>query len=287
MQEAIRTASNVSAPGLSGIGYRPLKWLITEIPGAILTLFNDCLRLGHHPRVWRAAKVVMIHKPNKKDPFSPRAYRPITLEETLGKVLEKMMANHLQYLANTEHWLPPNQFGGCQGHAVHDAAISLAGMVKTAWRRNLKCSALAVDIQGFFDKVEPAPLCDTLDALGCPQDTNTWVLSFMCDREVALAFDGTTLDPQPKPNVGTPQGSPVSPILATIYARKALEAAQRIPRTGILAYVDNHLIVTWSNDYKENCRVLAKTCRLLQDQLRKINMDIEADKTEAIHFQKP
>ncbi|KAI5115127.1 hypothetical protein M0805_008879 [Coniferiporia weirii] len=51
----------------------------------------------------------MLRKLNKKDPFSPRSYRPITLEETLGKLLEKIIANWLQFLANKEDWLPPNQ----------------------------------------------------------------------------------------------------------------------------------------------------------------------------------
>ena len=74
----------------------------------------------------------MLRKPNKKDPFSPRSYRPITLEETLGKLLEKMIANRLQFLANTRGWLPPNQFGGRQGHSVYDAAQHLLQIVVKA-----------------------------------------------------------------------------------------------------------------------------------------------------------
>ena len=67
--------------------------------------------LGYQPEPWCKAQVVMIKKLNKKDPSQPRSYRPITLEECFGKVLEKLVAKCLQYFANAKGLLP-NQFGG-------------------------------------------------------------------------------------------------------------------------------------------------------------------------------
>ncbi|KAI5115237.1 hypothetical protein M0805_004618, partial [Coniferiporia weirii] len=100
LMDVLSDTSNLSATGPSGIGYHLLKWVVAAFPDEILALFNDCLHLGHHPKCWRAAKVVMLRKPNKKDLFSPCSYCPITLEETLGKLLKKMIANRLQFLAN-------------------------------------------------------------------------------------------------------------------------------------------------------------------------------------------
>ena len=56
--------------------------------------------------------MVMLKKPNKKDPSALHSYRPITLEECLGKLLEKIVAKRLQYFANAQGLLPSNQFGG-------------------------------------------------------------------------------------------------------------------------------------------------------------------------------
>ncbi|KAI5115442.1 hypothetical protein M0805_008990 [Coniferiporia weirii] len=89
----------------------------------------------------------MLWKLNKKDPFSLRSYRPITLKETLGKLLEKMIANQLQFLANEENWLPPNQYSGHQGHSVYDASQHLLQIVEHAHSKGLICSILVVDIQ--------------------------------------------------------------------------------------------------------------------------------------------
>ncbi|KAI5116366.1 hypothetical protein M0805_008184 [Coniferiporia weirii] len=71
LESVLASTSNLSAPGPSRISYHPLKWVVMHYPNEVLALFNDCLCLGHHPECWRSAKVVMLRKLNKKDPFSP------------------------------------------------------------------------------------------------------------------------------------------------------------------------------------------------------------------------
>ncbi|KAI5115409.1 hypothetical protein M0805_001572 [Coniferiporia weirii] len=180
LMDALTDTSNLSAPGLSGIGYRPLKW--------------------------QAAKVVMLWKPNKKDPFSTHSYHPIMLEETLGKLLEKMIANRLQFLANEEDWLPPNQYGGRQGHSVYDAAQHLLQLVEGAHSMNQVCSVLVVDIQGFFDLVHPQLLHQQLLTMGCLPNMVDWCLSFMTGCKVAISFNGSMTPLTLKPDLSTLQG---------------------------------------------------------------------------------
>ena len=97
--------------------------------------------------------MVMLKKPNKKDPSAPRSYRPITLEECLGKLLEKIVAKRLQYFANALGLLPPNQFGGRERASVTDAVVSLVTDIQEAWQHHEVYSILACDVQGFFDNV--------------------------------------------------------------------------------------------------------------------------------------
>ena len=85
-----------------------------------------------------------------------------------------MIANRLQFLANTRGWLPPNQFGGRQGHSVYDAAQRLLQIVEKAHAEGKVCSVLAVDIQGFFDSVHPQHLHHRLLELRCPSDLADW-----------------------------------------------------------------------------------------------------------------
>ncbi|KAI5117633.1 hypothetical protein M0805_006742 [Coniferiporia weirii] len=228
----------------------------------------------------------MLRKLNKKDPFSPRSYRPITLEETLGKLLEKIIANRLQFLANEEDWLPPNQYGGRQGHSVYDTSQHLLQMVKCAHSKGLICSILMVDIQGFFDSVHPTLLHQQLVAMGCLLNMVDWCLSFMMGRSVSISFDRTTLPTAPKPDLGTPQGSPVSPILSTIFTGLAIQRFLQ-PSCNLLAYVDDHLIICIGPNIASNCDTLAAAYRQLDGHFLWLSLNIEAAKTEALHFHPP
>ncbi|KAI5117260.1 hypothetical protein M0805_009928 [Coniferiporia weirii] len=286
LEVALSGTSNLSAPGPSGISYCLLKWVVLHYPVEVLALFNDCLRLGHHPECWRAAKVVMLRKPNKKDPFSLRSYHPITLEETLGKLLKKIIANRLQFLANEEDWLPPNQYGRRQGHSVYDASQHLLQIVERTHSKGLVCSILAVDIQGFFNSVHLTLLHQQLVLMGCPLNMADWCLSFMMGRSVSISFDGTTLPTAPKPSLGTPQGSPVSPILSTIFTGLALRRFQQ-PGCNLLTYMDNHLIICIGPNIASNCDTLAATYRQLDGHFLRLGLNIKAMKTEALHFHPP
>ncbi|KAI5116370.1 hypothetical protein M0805_008188 [Coniferiporia weirii] len=256
LKVALSSTSNLSAPGPSRISYCPLKWVALHYPTEVLALFNNCLHLGHHPECWQMAKVVMLQKLNKKDPFSPWSYHPITLEETLGKLLEKIIANRLQFLANEEGWLPPNQYSGRQGHSVYDALQHLLQIVEHAHSKGLVCSILVVDIQGFFNSVHPALLHQQLVSMGCLLNMADWCLSFMMGRSISISFDGTTLPTTPKPNLGTPQGLLVSPILSTIFVGLAIWHFQQ-PGCNLLTYVDDHLIICVSPNIVSNCITLA------------------------------
>ncbi|KAI5117012.1 hypothetical protein M0805_009070 [Coniferiporia weirii] len=198
----------------------------------------------------------MLRKLNKKDPFSPQLDRPITLEETLGKLLEKIIANQLQFLTNEEDWLPPNQYGKHQGHLVYDALQHPLQIVEHAHSKGLICSILAVDIQGFFNSMHPALLHQQLMSMGCLLNMADWCLLFMMGCSVSISFDRTTLPTAPKPDLGTPQGSPVSPILSTIFAGLTIQHFHQ-PGCNLLAYVDDHLIVCIGPDITSNCNTLA------------------------------
>ena len=50
------------------------------------------LNAGHYPACFKKTTTIVLRKPNKPDYTKPNAYRPIALENTIGKVLESVMA---------------------------------------------------------------------------------------------------------------------------------------------------------------------------------------------------
>ena len=72
-------ASNTSAPGDDRISAEILKvfWQWGEV--RFTRLVRACIRLGHHPKLWKTARGVVIPKPGKPDYSMVRAYRVISL----------------------------------------------------------------------------------------------------------------------------------------------------------------------------------------------------------------
>ena len=103
---ALSGTSNKSAPGPTGQGYLLIKWAFSAHPARITHLFNSCLLLGHHPHQWREATVTVVPKPNRTDPSLPKNYRPISLLECLGKLLEKVISSRILYDINCYELVP-------------------------------------------------------------------------------------------------------------------------------------------------------------------------------------
>ena len=89
----------------------------------------------------------------------------------------------------------------------------------------------------------------------------------------------------PKPDHGVPQGSPVSPILAELFASSALslfEGSDLLIK--LKAYVDDHLLGTAGESDLANCHCLSVGYEQLANHLATLNLGLDAVKTECMHF---
>ena len=67
-----------------------------------------CIRLGHHPKLWKMAEGVVVLKPGKPDYSKVRAYWVISLLDVMSKLVERT-ATHLiaDHLDASPHRLAP------------------------------------------------------------------------------------------------------------------------------------------------------------------------------------
>ena len=78
------------SPGPDNISNFGIKNLPDNSIRHILNIYNTALALKHFPTPWKTAKIVPVPKPNKPH-TSPSSYRPISLLNTLSKILEKLI----------------------------------------------------------------------------------------------------------------------------------------------------------------------------------------------------
>jgi hypothetical protein len=109
--DALRPTSNKLAPGPSGHNYKLIKWAFTTQAEHFQTLFDACLRVGHHPKAWKSAAIAVVPKPGKEDYSLPKCYRLVALLECLGKLLEKVVAKRIAHDITALSLIPTTQFG--------------------------------------------------------------------------------------------------------------------------------------------------------------------------------
>ncbi|KAL4101018.1 hypothetical protein QTP88_021039 [Uroleucon formosanum] len=82
------------SPGPDEIPYCFLQNLGSSAKNYLLNLYNTIWRTGRIPDEWKKGIIIPIHKPGK-DKHSVEGYRPITLLNTMTKVMEKIINNRL------------------------------------------------------------------------------------------------------------------------------------------------------------------------------------------------
>ncbi len=64
-------------------------------------LYNVCLKEGCFPKKWKHSVIIPITKPGKEECNEVSKYRPISLINIGGKLLEKLMIDRILFHINT------------------------------------------------------------------------------------------------------------------------------------------------------------------------------------------
>jgi len=90
---AISKCKDSSAPGSNKLSWCHLKTIIQndDCLANIINITNSCITLGYWPNYFKISTTIVILKPNKSLYNQPKAFRPIVLLNTLGKLIEKWL----------------------------------------------------------------------------------------------------------------------------------------------------------------------------------------------------
>ncbi|KAF8694561.1 hypothetical protein AX14_002002 [Amanita brunnescens Koide BX004] len=99
VHDAVTLTGNGSTPGPDRITWELLKRAlqVNGAPEGLCHLFNQVRSSGVWPSWFKQSTCVIIPKPNKPKYNVPKAFRPISLLNTIGKLLTKMIAARMQF----------------------------------------------------------------------------------------------------------------------------------------------------------------------------------------------
>jgi hypothetical protein len=169
--DVIKELAKDKASGPDGIPNRVLKRVAGVTPALLTRIFQACINQGVHPRQWKEATIVLLRKPGKSDYSNLSAYRLIALLNTLGKVLEAVIARRIRYAVEAHKLLPETQMGVRRGRSTETALYLLTEKIYTIWVENKPrvASILSLDVVSAYDRVSHARLAHNLRKRKIPE----------------------------------------------------------------------------------------------------------------------
>lgn len=256
VSRAIMTTVANKAPGEDGITNRVLKWTNETIAPHLQRIFNASLAAEYCPERFRRSVTIALRKPQRESYSVASSYRPIALLNTISKIMEFILAKRISYLAETHDLLPRTHFGARKSVSTEHALHFMVERIYAAWNKGLISTAMLLDVTGAFDNIARLRLLHNLRVKRLDERLVRWIDAYLSGRMTILKT-GEYVTEWLKITVGTPQRSPLSPILFLFYNAPLLEA---LASRGIFAsgFVDDIGLLVGGRSAKENNDTLVK-----------------------------
>ncbi|CAA7267585.1 unnamed protein product [Cyclocybe aegerita] len=254
--KVLKGGSNSSAPGPHHVTWVHLKELLKD--NHVLVLFimlaNACLWVGHWLHIFKESLSVIVPKPNKPSYAVPKAFRPIVLLITFGKLIEKMIANRIQFDTVKHDIFHPNQLGSICQRSTEDAGLILTHL--------------------FFPSINHEMFMAVLHKQGFSPVLVDFCASYLVGRSTVYCWN-TFQSGSCSADVGVGQGSALSPVISGLFITPVMKLfyTKAVPlNTTLLSFLDDNNVG------------LHKAYKIIYLLFVAFALVLEHDKTELFHF---
>ena len=122
---SIHKYSNDSTPRPDRLSWRHLKEIMknSSCLNSIMNIANACINLRHWLMDFKTSISIIIPKPNKISYNIPKTFRLIVLLSMLGKLIEKVIGNRLQFQVLSKNTIHPYQLDELKQCSITSAGI--------------------------------------------------------------------------------------------------------------------------------------------------------------------
>ena len=280
----------MSTPGPDKLLWRHLKSIMNDSDYItnVSKIANVCIDLGYWPNHFKISFTVIIPKPNKPSYDSPKLFRPIVLLNTLGKLIEKVIGERLQFHMVNNNFIHPSQLGGLKFKSTINTEVTLMHIIWLGWTRNCSTSTLAFDIAQFFPFLNHQFLTRIIHKVGLDSQVIRFFNNYLIERKTSYQWNSFTSSIF-NINVGVGQGSALSPILSALYLSPFLYILEKrlknlkIP-ISIIYFVDDGLFISQDKSFDISNSCLFCSYYVITNLLDKFSLIVEHLKTHILDY---
>lgn len=209
----LRRIDPKKSTGPDGIPGKVLKIAAYALGAPLCDLFNDCLKQGVFPQVWKNATIKPIPKSNTAS--IAKDYRPVALTSVVAKTFERVTKPMIAACLTDD-----TQFAYRERRSTEDALAVLLDIVSKHLDTNSKnyVRGLFVDFTSAFNTISPTLLIEQLMNTSLHSNIVNLVYSFLTDRRQWVHTDSGNSTVKIT-STGSPQGCVWSPLLFSIYVQ--------------------------------------------------------------------
>ena len=187
VEEVIKELKDDSAAGPDNIPPRLLKELKEEVVRPLTLIFQMSMEEGRIPDDWRLANVTPIFKKGKK--AEPGNYRPVSLTNVIGKVMERVVKRGLMEYVEKNKIMANSQHGFRPGRSVQTNLVEFLDGATKWLDEGRSFDVLYLDFSKAFDKVSHKRLLVKLEEAGVKGKVLAWIRDWLRGRQQRVRVD--------------------------------------------------------------------------------------------------
>ena len=248
LNHALTKIRKDTAPGPDKVKYSDIKNMSENDLKELLELYQKSFDQGQLPEDWTHSFLQPLPKAGK-DHRKLNGYRILTMQNTVGKLMERIVACKLTNDLEERGILPPNQGGFRPGKCTWENAAAFSHDVYEGFQRKEQTLAVAIDLEDAYNRVQIKVLVDLLLRYKVSFTMTRWIAAALMERTVVLRL-GDWVSPPKQLTMGLPQGSPLSPVLYNVYT-KGLADLHHNHISKVLSFADDGLLYKTGRDSHE------------------------------------
>ena len=277
-EEIVKLDKN-KGPGVDDLDVKALKYVADIISDHLCLLFNSTLDNSIYPLLFKKAKCVPIFKGGELNPLEAVSYRPISILNSLNKVLEKLIHDQIYRFVERVNILPDFQYGYRKQHNTSQAVLDFVQKIKTNIDKKLTSIAVFMDLSKAFDTVNKDILSRKMTELGFDFKSESLIYNYMSNR--SFCFQDSIHDTYNLDH-GVPQGSVLGPLLFILYT---YDVKFICPNDKVIMYADDTTLIVSGRNYIEAAQ---KTNSILERFVHYFNynkLSVNPGKTKFICYE--